>query len=47
MAKEMGDECPGEYGGANYNTPFLENLEQGVMPFELTTSQPICAPKPR
>jgi arylsulfatase A len=44
MADDMGYECLGTNGGADYKTPFLDSLAQGGMRFEHAHSQPICTP---
>jgi arylsulfatase A len=44
MADDMGYECLGANGGADYQTPFLDQLAAGGMRFEHAHSQPICTP---
>jgi hypothetical protein len=44
MANDMGYECLGANGGADYKTPFLDSLAHGGMRFEHAHSQPICTP---
>lgn len=44
MADDMGYECLGANGGADYKTPFLDSLAAGGMRFEHAHSQPICTP---
>lgn len=44
MADDMGYECLGANGGADYKTPFLDQLAAGGMRFEHAHSQPICTP---
>ena len=44
MADDMGYECLGANGGADYKTPFLDSLAGDGMRFEHAHSQPICTP---
>ena len=44
MADDMGYECLGANGGADYKTPFLDSLAKSGMRFEHAHSQPICTP---
>ncbi|MFP6901165.1 MAG: sulfatase-like hydrolase/transferase, partial [Opitutales bacterium] len=44
MADDMGYECLGANGAADYKTPFLDSLASGGMRFEHAHSQPICTP---
>ena len=44
MADDMGYECLGANGGADYETPFLDSLAEDGMRFEHAHSQPICTP---